>query len=226
MKRTLVLLVSLAALGLYAWTVYRSAEAEPDAAPRVEARGPAREAKSGREPEPQPREHGTRVAVPLDRVVVDDGDTVEIRWAPGDTEIVRVLGIDTPETKHVEHNIPEDQPEGPAARAFAREAFGAARAMEVLRSATLDPYGRTLGYVFLDGVNYSVRAIEAGHALETVGHYGDNGLPAEAAAVSQAAARVGTPKFEPPHLFRRRMRELVDTLKAEGSWPPQPAVTP
>ena len=61
---------------------------------------------------PQPRPHGQRVAVDPAAIDVDDGDTVTIRWKEGDAEIIRILGIDTPETRHVEHNIPYDQPFG------------------------------------------------------------------------------------------------------------------
>ena len=57
-----------------------------------------------------------------------------------------MLGIDTPETRHVEHDLPFDQPFGKEARAFGQGAFAAATQIEILRSQTLDPFGRTLGY--------------------------------------------------------------------------------
>jgi endonuclease YncB( thermonuclease family) len=152
-------------------------------------------------------------------VRVDDGDTVSIRWSRDDTETVRILGIDTPETRHLEHDIPYDQPLGPEARDFARKAFASATRIELLRSSTLDPYGRTLGYVFLDGANYSVKAVEARLAIENVSHYGDNGLPREAAAVRTAAEKAGPVGFEPPHLYRRRMRELSSYMKEQGTYP-------
>ncbi len=41
-------------------------------------------------------------------------------------EIVRILGIDTPEMRRLEHNLPYDQPFGPEAKAFAQGAFAAA----------------------------------------------------------------------------------------------------
>jgi endonuclease YncB( thermonuclease family) len=159
------------------------------------------------------------VAVDPDLVHVDDGDTVSIRWSRDDTETVRILGIDTPETRHLEHDIPYDQPFGPEARAFAQQAFGGATRVELLRSATLDPYGRTLGYVFLDGANYSVKVIEARLAIESVSHYGDNGLPREAAAVLAAAEKAGPVPFEPPYQYRRRMRELSSYMREQGTYP-------
>src|SRR5262245_21984483 len=64
---------------------------------------------------PQTREHGVRVVVPAASVLVDDGDTFDIVWAAGDSETVRILGIDTPETMHPAHSIPKDQQGGPEA---------------------------------------------------------------------------------------------------------------
>ena len=114
-----------------------------------------------------------------------------IRWSDKDTEIVRILGIDTPEIRRLEHNLPYDQPFGPEARAFAQGAFAAATDVELLRSPTLDPYDRTLAYLFINGRNYSVLAIKARFSGETVSHYGDNGLPKEAAEVMAAAKEAG-----------------------------------
>ena len=44
----------------------------------------------------QPRPHGQRVKVDPAAITVEDGDGVVIRWSDQDTEIVRILGIDTP----------------------------------------------------------------------------------------------------------------------------------
>jgi endonuclease YncB( thermonuclease family) len=156
---------------------------------------------------PQPRPTGQAVVVPIEKVEVDDGDTFTITWAPGDTETVRILGIDTPETMHPDHGLPEDQEWGPEARSFAQGAVAFTQQVELKRHDKLDPYGRTLGYFFLDGRNYSVAVIEAHLALESVSHYGDNGFPEEAKQVLAAAQAAGKPPFEPPHEFRRRMRQ-------------------
>lgn len=168
---------------------------------------------------PQPRPHGQRVPVDATRVEVDDGDTVTIRWAKEDVETIRILGIDTPETRHLEHNLPYDQPFGPEARTFAQGSFATAERVELLRSATLDPFGRTLGYLFVNGKNYSVLVIEARLAEESVSHFGDNGLPDEAAQVLAAAEKAGPMPFEPPHFFRRRMRDVTNWMKQQGVYP-------
>lgn len=170
-------------------------------------------------PSPQPRAHGARVPVSPALVEVDDGDTVNIRWSASDTEIVRILGIDTPETRHVEHDLPYDQPFGTEARAFARGAFAAADRVELRRASTLDPFGRTLGYLWIDGRNYSVLAVSARLAEESVTRYGDNGLPQEAAEVLAAARQAGPLPFESPATFRARMREVSRWMKERGVYP-------
>lgn len=161
-----------------------------------------------------------KVAVPPGILDVDDGDTVTLRWTGGEIETVRILGIDCPETRHPEHDIPYDQPFGPEAQAFAAGVFATAQRVEILRAATPDPYGRTLAYLFVDGRNYSTLAIAARLAVESVTAFGDNGLPAEAAAVMAAARAAGPVAFEAPHLYRARMRAVSAWLKSKGLYPP------
>ena len=151
------------------------------------------------------------------RISVDDGDTVFIDWGEGAPEVVRILGIDCPETQHVAHDLPEAQSYGNEARTFAQGAFSAATEVQLLRSSATDPYGRTLGYLFINGKNYSVLVVRARLAEESVSKYGDNGLPAEAAVVVAAAKASGPLPFESPGEFRKRMREL--SKWAKGSAP-------
>jgi micrococcal nuclease len=176
--------------------------------------------KAQREPaKPQTRPSGQRLRVDPATITVEDGDGVIVRWPTGDAEIVRILGIDTPEVRRLEHSLPFDQPFGKEARAFAQGAFAAAAEVEIVRSPTLDPYGRTLAYLFVNGRNYSVLAIKAGYSSETVGHYGDNGLPKEAADVVAAAKDAAPLPFEPPYQFRARMRDLTNWLRQHGQYP-------
>lgn len=158
----------------------------------------------------QPRPSLERIAVDPALIDVGDGDTVVIRWDQGDRERIRILGIDTPEIAHASLGWHDDQPYGPEATAFAQGVFAVGETVELLRAAETDGYGRTLGYLFVNGRNYSVLAVAAGYAVETVSHYGDNGLPGEAEAVLAASRQVGPVPFEAPHEFRRRMRELND----------------
>ncbi len=173
------------------------------------------------EPKPQPRPNGTRVPVDPAAIEIDDGDSLLIRWSKADLETVRILGIDTPETRHLEHNLPYAQPFGPEARAFAMGALALATKVELLRAKTLDPYGRTIGYLFLNGRNYSVLVLSARLAEETVGRYGDNGFPSEAAEVTAAAKAAGPLPFESPATYRGRMRDLTKWLKEHGQYPEQ-----
>lgn len=147
---------------------------------------------------PASRATGARVAVAFEAVKILDGDSMVLRWAPADAETVRVLGIDTAELFGSKGRHPAGErlritPRGAEARGFARGAFAAARRIELLRSAGLDRYGRTLGYFFLDGRNYSVLVIEARLSRETVSRWGDNGLPREAQEVLDAARRARAP---------------------------------
>lgn len=209
MNRTIVTLALVAALvSLRASTAVAQAPG-----PRPTATGAA---EPRPKPSPQPRPHSMRVPVDPSRIEVDDGDTIVIGWSKDDHEIVRILGIDTPETRHLEHNLPYAQSFGPEARGFAQGAFAAATQVELLRASTVDPYGRSLGYLFLNGRNYSVLVVRARFSAETVTFYGDNGLPTEAAEVLAAAKTAGPVPFEPPHVFRGRMRDVSKWMKEKG----------
>ena len=150
---------------------------------------------------PASRPAGARAPVPAGAVRLMDGDTAVIRWTAADAETVRVLGIDTAELLGGKGRHPQAEriplrARGAEARGFARGAFAAALRIELLRSSLLDRYGRTLGYFFLGGRNYSVLVIEAGLSRETISRYGDSGLPEQAREVLEAARR-SRPALEP-----------------------------
>ena len=168
---------------------------------------------------PEAKEASSRVSLTADQVEVDDGDTILIRWPERAPEVVRILGIDTPEVFHPEHDLPMAQPFGDVATGFLRGALAVSDGIELLRSGETDPYGRTLGYVYLNGRNYSVLVLEAGLAIENVRHYGDNGLPEQAAEILAASKTAGPVPFEAPFRFRSRMRKLAAHLKKIGRYP-------
>jgi len=145
-----------------------------------------------------------RVRVDPQTVWVDDGDTIQISWPDAPAERVRVLGIDAPEVANPRYPEHKAQPYGAEARAFARKYILGAGRLELLRAPKPDRYGRTLGYLFVDGVNYSVLAVANHMAESTVDRFGDNGFPEEAAQVREAARRAGPPPFESPVEFRDR----------------------
>ena len=204
------------ALVVFASGLAGSVQAQAPAPAPAQARTPA-QAPAQPTPKPQTRPHGERVPVDTSRILVDDGDTVSIAWGTDDVENVRILGIDTPETRHLEHNLPYPQDFGPEARGFAQGAFATATEVQLLRASTVDPFGRTLGYLFLNGRNYSVMVVKARLAAESVTHYGDNGFPREAAEVLVAAKAAGPVPFEPPFQFRARMRDVSGWMKQQGA---------
>lgn len=163
-----------------------------------------------------------RVAVPKHLIHFDDGDTLTIRWTKGE-EQVRILGIDTPEVMHLEHDLPYAQPFGNAAAGFLRGCLAVANKVELLRSAETDRYDRTLGYLFVNGLNYSVLTIRAQLAAGPSGRFGDNGLPDPFAACRAAARAAGPLPFEAPYRYRKRMRTLSAWMKKNGVYPHGPS---
>jgi endonuclease YncB( thermonuclease family) len=211
-----ILTVSVLLLGISALIDGRQPTAQ------APATTPAPAAAATKKPvKPQPRPHSTRVAVDLKLIEIDDGDTIQINWGPNDIEEVRVLGIDCPETRHVQHDIPYSQMFGEEARAFARGTFATATKVELLRASMLDPYDRSLGYLFVNDKNYSVLVLEARLAEESITAFGDNGFPQEAAVVLATAKGAGPLPFEPPYQYRNRMRRLSEWMKGKGTYPAQ-----
>lgn len=172
-------------------------------------------------------EEDKRVEVSKAALKFDDGDSVVIHGKAGEVETVRLLGIDTPEVLHLEHDIPYAQPFGSEAAGFLAGCLAVADRVELLRAPRgKDRYGRTLGYLFVNGKNVSVLLLEARLAVESVTRYGDNGLPQEAAHCLAAAKAAGPVAFEDPFLYRQRMRALSTWLKSKGLYPQVPPTAP
>ncbi|MFB6155676.1 MAG: lamin tail domain-containing protein [Haloferacaceae archaeon] len=108
---------------------------------------------------------------------VVDGDTVEVRFDDGETESVRLLGVDSPE---VRGDVSPDEfglPDTAEARAWLREwadrasAFATRRLADARVRVATDPeadrrdrYGRLLAYVFRDGELFNLALLEEGYA--------------------------------------------------------------
>ncbi len=168
---------------------------------------------------PASAEEPARVAVLKEALFFDDGDSVVIHWKGGEPETVRLLGMDTPEVAHLEHDLPYPQPFGSEAAGFLAGCVAVADRIELLRSEQKDPYGRTLGYLYVNGKNVSVLLLSARLAVENVSRYGDNGLAAQAAECVAAAKAAGPVAFEDPHFYRQRMRAVSAWLKKHGLYP-------
>ncbi|MFB6080592.1 MAG: lamin tail domain-containing protein [Haloferacaceae archaeon] len=109
---------------------------------------------------------------------VIDGDTIRVRYRNGTTDTVRLIGIDSPETRGAVHPDEfEGVPETDAGRRCLRRAGEAAAdaARNRLDGARVglgfdpeedrrDVYGRLLAYVYVDGDQFNYRSIAAGDA--------------------------------------------------------------
>lgn len=116
--------------------------------------------------------------MPAAVTAVVDGDTIEVRYANGSTETVRLIGVDTPEVRG--ENTPDEfegVPDTPAGRTCLRrwgeQAAGYVRDLLTGRQVrvALDPaegprgsYGRLLAYVRLDGQTVNYRLVAEGYA--------------------------------------------------------------
>jgi micrococcal nuclease len=90
----------------------------------------------------------------------DDGDTIEVQRG-SDTDVIRFLGVDTPETHHPTKPV---QCFGPEAAAFTkRELTGR---LVVLEDDVehRDLYGRRLAYVLVDGQRFNDVLLRLGYA--------------------------------------------------------------
>ena len=101
---------------------------------------------------------------PIDATVVRviDGDTIRVPRVQGKEYIVRLIGVDTPETVHPTKTV---QHFGAEASAYTKAAL---EAKTVTLEAdptgdTRDRYGRLLRYVHLDGQNFNARFIREGY---------------------------------------------------------------
>ncbi len=120
---------------------------------------------------------------------VVDGDTIDVRDDVRGRLRIRVLGIDTPETKKPGYTVGCF---GPEATAFAKANL-LGQQVAVQSDPTqdrTDRYGRTLAYLVRpDGWDYSVEVVRAGMALAYI--YGGDPVeryPAIAAAEQEAQA--------------------------------------
>lgn len=145
-----------------------------------------------------PRSYVGAQRVSLASIRFDDGDTFYLDGKP-----IRILGIDTPETRSPEVGIMEDQPYGPAAAESTRAILGRAGVIEVVVDGR-DTYGRRLAHVFVDGELLAVKLLGYGLAYETVSHFGDNGFPDLADEILDAAANGPPPPFEQPYRWRQK----------------------
>ncbi len=132
------------------------------------------------------------------RIQFKDGDTFLLNGKP-----IRFLGIDTPEVIDSTVGIYENQPYGPIAAESTKAWILRASVAEYLPDGK-DVYNRRLAHIFVDGELLAVKLIQNGLAYETVSWYGDNGFPDLARKILEAALVSAKPKFQKPHLWRKK----------------------
>jgi endonuclease YncB( thermonuclease family) len=111
------------------------------------------------EPAPEPERSPYDATVTVSRVV--DGDTIEISPAVEGVSEVRLIGVDTPETKNPNEEV---EPLGPEASEFATSALQGQEIGVELDAETADRYGRLLAYVYLGEEMFNETLIEEGYA--------------------------------------------------------------
>ncbi|QAS54626.1 nuclease [Halobacillus litoralis] len=89
-----------------------------------------------------------------------DGDTIEVN-IDGEEQGVRLLLVDTPETKHP--NLPV-QDYGPEASKFAKDTLSGEEVHIEYDGPKTDKYGRLLAYIWIDGTTFNKMLLEGGYA--------------------------------------------------------------
>lgn len=98
--------------------------------------------------------------IPATVTRVVDGDTLEISMN-GKTETVRLLLVDTPETKHPSKPV---QPFGPEASQFVKDKLEGKQVHVDVGIEERDHYGRILAYVWIDGETIQEKLLRKGLA--------------------------------------------------------------
>ena len=169
----------------------------------------------------------TATADPVDTTAVVlnvvDGDTIDIRDDVRGRLRIRVLGIDTPETKKPGHTI---GCWGPQATQFAVDTLLGQQVAFVTDPTQdrTDGFGRTLAYLVKgDGWNYSIEAARAGTARAYV--YADNPvqLYAEIARAEQEAKEAGRGLWGPPCFGDTESTAAGGAQTSAAAPPEQPA---
>ena len=106
---------------------------------------------------------GGRITARIPATVIRDvdGDTVIARLSQGQTETVRILGVDTPEVVDPRKPV---QCFGHAASAYTTARLVGRRVTLELDAEPRDKYGRLLAYVIVDGHRYNDELLERGYA--------------------------------------------------------------
>lgn len=151
----------------------------------------ANQASGGPKPKPKPQpdseqdEERNRFDTVVTVAEVVDGDTIEVEPAVDGAEDVRLIGVDTPETKDPDEGV---EPYGTEASNFTRTVLEGEKVELEFDAEKKDQYGRVLAYVYPVGDSmFNVDLVEEGYAqVYTVS---PNDRYEERFAAAQQAAR-------------------------------------
>jgi micrococcal nuclease len=121
-----------------------------------------KEEPSAGEAPPTPADQGgdePTATAKITRVV--DGDTIEISRMISGTDEVRLIGVDTPETKDPDEGV---EPYGPEASTFATDELTGRRVGLEFDVERVDQYDRLLAYVYAGGEMFNEDLVEEGYA--------------------------------------------------------------
>jgi micrococcal nuclease len=158
--------------------------------------------------------------VTVSRVV--DGDTIEISPAVDGNEEVRLIGVDTPETKDPSEGV---EPYGPEASAFATDELAGQRVDLEFDVERVDQYDRLLAYVYVGGEMFNEALLEGGYA-QTYPYEPNTRYEVRFAAAQKEARAAGLGMWGLPHA---QQCELADRGNGIGEGSPgcaRSSVTP
>ncbi|KAB8139331.1 nuclease [Gracilibacillus oryzae] len=149
---------------------------------------------------------------------VIDGDTVKVRYK-GKEETVRLLLVDTPETKHPDLPV---QPFGPEASAFAEKTLDGKDIQLEFDGPRKDHYGRLLAYVWVDGVNFNELLVKEGYAryayiIDPPYVYQDEMEKVEEAAKSEMQGIWSIPGYVTEHGFNQEIEKQTEDVPDNNS---------
>lgn len=143
--------------------------------------------------------HSTAMATPDYKakvIGITDGDTIKVLRTGNEHAKVRLAGIDCPERK---------QPWGIKAKQAASDLV--AGKTVTIEKLTTDRYGRTIGRVFVDGVNVNRALVEGGHCWAYTRYVKDKvlfTLQDEAQAAQRGLWALTEGERVPPWEWRRK----------------------
>lgn len=143
------------------------------------------------------------------RLTFFDGDTIGYDFnndgeIEDPLEIVRIIGMDTPE--HISAYVSEGQePIATEVRQAIETVVFKANETMLKCLESRDKYGRNLCHLYVNNEPIALIAVRNGWAYETVSRYGFQGFVIEGQSIFDAAQKV-TPSFENPRVWRKKHR--------------------